>query len=176
VTTTRSSSGACTPSRDLTEEVASREPETVMDDFGLLEFMGIARNYGWERYGYVVTPNVDHLVRYHEDPCFRAHYSAADFILMDSRFAARLVLLLKGIRIAVCTGSDLTARLLANVTLSTDRIVIIGGSVVRRLYRKTHPTRCTRAGSHRQPRGATKVARARRDSDGSTCKPERTGQ
>jgi exopolysaccharide biosynthesis WecB/TagA/CpsF family protein len=112
----------------LTDTVILREVVHVIDDFGLPEFTAVAASFGAERYGYVVTPNVDHLIRYYEDPTFRAQYRAADFILMDSRFAARLVRLLKGVRLPVCTGSDLTAQLLAKVVQPTDRIVMIGGS------------------------------------------------
>jgi exopolysaccharide biosynthesis WecB/TagA/CpsF family protein len=112
----------------LTDTVILREVVHVIDDFGLPEFTAIATNYGQDRFGYVVTPNVDHLIRYYEDPTFRAQYRAADFILMDSRFAARLVRLLKGVRLPVCTGSDLTAQLLAKVIQPNDRIVMIGGT------------------------------------------------
>jgi exopolysaccharide biosynthesis WecB/TagA/CpsF family protein len=112
----------------LTDTVILREIVHVIDDFGLPEFTAVAAGYGQERYGYVVTPNVDHLIRYYEDSTFRAQYRAADFILMDSRFAARLVRLLKGVRLPVCTGSDLTAQLFAHVVQPTDRIVMIGGS------------------------------------------------
>jgi len=112
----------------LTETVVLREVVHVIDDFGLNEFEAVAANYGQDRFGYVVTPNVDHLIRYYEDPTFRVQYRAADFILMDSRFAARLVRLLKGVRLPVCTGADLTARLLAKVVQPGDRVVMIGGS------------------------------------------------
>ncbi len=112
----------------LTDTVILREVVHVIDDFGLPEFTSLAAGYGQERYGYVVTPNVDHLIRYYEDATFRAQYRAADFILMDSRFAARLVRLLKGVRLPVCTGSDLTAQLLAKIIQPADRIVMIGGS------------------------------------------------
>jgi exopolysaccharide biosynthesis WecB/TagA/CpsF family protein len=112
----------------LTDTVILREVVHVIDDFGLPEFTAVAASFGEERYGYVVTPNVDHLIRYYEDPTFRAQYRAADFILMDSRFAARLVRLLKGVRLPICTGSDLTAQLLAKVVQPTDRIVMIGGT------------------------------------------------
>jgi exopolysaccharide biosynthesis WecB/TagA/CpsF family protein len=112
----------------LTDTVILREVVHVIDDFGLPEFTAVAASFGQERYGYVVTPNVDHLIRYYEDPTFRAQYRAADFILMDSRFAARLVRLLKGVQLPVCTGSDLTAHLLAKVVQPADRIVMIGGS------------------------------------------------
>jgi exopolysaccharide biosynthesis WecB/TagA/CpsF family protein len=112
----------------LTDTVVLREVIHVIDDFGLPEFLQIAAAYGQDRFGYVVTPNVDHLIRYYEDPSFRAHYRSAQYILMDSRFAARLVYLMKGVRLPVCTGSDLTAQLLAEVIQSNDRIVMIGGS------------------------------------------------
>jgi exopolysaccharide biosynthesis WecB/TagA/CpsF family protein len=112
----------------LTDTVILREVVHVIDDFGLPEFTAVAASYGQDRFGYVVTPNVDHLIRYYEDPTFRAQYRAADFILMDSRFAARLVRLLKGVRLPVCTGSDLTAQLLANVIQPDDRVVMIGGT------------------------------------------------
>jgi exopolysaccharide biosynthesis WecB/TagA/CpsF family protein len=121
-------SSAYAQSLGLTDTVILREVVHVIDDFGLPEFTAVAASFGQERYGYVVTPNVDHLIRYYEDPTFRAQYRAADFILMDSRFAARLVRLLKGVRLPVCTGSDLTAQLLASVVAPTDRIVMIGGS------------------------------------------------
>ena len=39
--------------------------------------------------------------------------------------AKRLVRLLKGVRLPICTGSDLTAQLLAKVAQPADRIVMI---------------------------------------------------
>jgi len=123
-----SSPSAYAQALGLTDTTILREVVHVIDDFGLPEFTAVAAAYGQERYGYVVTPNVDHLIRYYEDSTFRAYYRAADFILMDSRFAARLVRLLKGVQLPVCTGSDLTATLLAHVAKATDRIVLIGGS------------------------------------------------
>src|SRR5215813_3574973 len=94
--TTTASPSAYAQSLGLTDTIILREVVHVIDDFGLPEFTSVAASYGQERYGYVVTPNVDHLIRYYEDATFRAHYRAADFILMDSRFAACLVRLLKG--------------------------------------------------------------------------------
>ena len=105
-----------------------------VDDFDLESFTGVAAGYGSKGYGFVVTPNVDHLIRYHDDPAFREHYRHADYILMDSRFAARLVRLLHGVKLPVCTGSDLTARLLAEVVQPTDRIVLIGGNELQACY------------------------------------------
>jgi exopolysaccharide biosynthesis WecB/TagA/CpsF family protein len=123
-----STQSAYAESIGLTDTVVLREVVHVIDDFGLTEFLKVAAGYGQDRFGYVVTPNVDHLIRYHEDATFRAHYRAAEYILMDSRFAARLMYLLKGVRLPVCTGSDLTAHLLAEVIQPHDRIVMIGGS------------------------------------------------
>jgi exopolysaccharide biosynthesis WecB/TagA/CpsF family protein len=123
-----SAPGTYSDSIVLTDTVVLREIVHVIDDLGLAEFATVAANYGQDRFGYVVTPNVDHLIRYYEDATFRARYRAAEFILMDSRFAARLVHLLKGVRLPVCTGSDATAHLLANVIGPDDHIVIIGGS------------------------------------------------
>lgn len=122
-----STQSAYAESIGLTDTVVLREVVHVIDDFGLAEFSAVAATYGQDRFGYVVTPNVDHLIRYYEDATFRARYRAAEFILMDSRFAARLVYLLKGVRLPVCTGSDLTAHLLAKVIHPNDRIVMIGG-------------------------------------------------
>jgi exopolysaccharide biosynthesis WecB/TagA/CpsF family protein len=99
-----------------------------VDDFDLATFTAVAARFGQHRYGFVVTPNVDHLIRFHEDAAFRAHYRTADYVLMDSRFAARLLRLLKGVTLPVCTGADLTAALLSRVAAPADRIVLIGGS------------------------------------------------
>jgi exopolysaccharide biosynthesis WecB/TagA/CpsF family protein len=79
-------------------------------------------------YAYVVTPNVDHLIRYCEDPSFRAVYHSAQYRLLDSRVLALTLRLLKRTHLAVCTGSDLTADLLEHVASPDDPIVLIGGS------------------------------------------------
>jgi exopolysaccharide biosynthesis WecB/TagA/CpsF family protein len=99
-----------------------------IDDFDLAGFVSVAKTFRPDRYGFVVTPNVDHLVRYYDDPTFRDHYAAAAYVLMDSRFASGLIWLLKGLRLPVCTGADLTATLFRNVIRASDRIVLIGCS------------------------------------------------
>ena len=98
-----------------------------IDDFDLTGFAAIAAGFGLYRYGYVVTPNVDHLLRYYEDPSFRALYSSATYVLLDSRVIALALRALKGKCFAVCPGSDLMVTLLSRVTSATDRIVLIGG-------------------------------------------------
>ena len=55
--------------------------------------------YGSDRFGCLVTPNVDHLIRLGEDPEFRRIYSEANFVLLDSRVAARLLRLRNGLRL-----------------------------------------------------------------------------
>ncbi len=99
-----------------------------IDDFDLESFLPIAAGFGQDRYGFVVTPNVDHMIRFHEDAQFRDCYQAASFVLLDSRFAANLVMLFKGVKLPVCTGSDLTLALLSRTVQPSDRIVLIGGS------------------------------------------------
>jgi len=103
-------------------------PVHNIDDFDLTRFVPLAAAFGQDRYGFVVTPNVDHLIRWQNDPGFRDHYAAAAFVLMDSRLASRLLGVLRGIRLPVCTGSDLTAALFQDVIAPTDPIVMIGGS------------------------------------------------
>jgi exopolysaccharide biosynthesis WecB/TagA/CpsF family protein len=99
------------------------------DDYDLQDFVRVAAEFGSERYGYVVTPNVDHLIRYHDDPAFRALYSNADYVLLDSRFLSYVLRIAKRIRARVCTGSDLTAQIFQNVAGPADRIILIGGTV-----------------------------------------------
>ena len=99
-----------------------------IDDFDLPGFVSVVETFGQDSYGYVVTPNVDHLIRYYDDPAFRNFYAAASYVLMDSRFASRLIRLLKGLQLPVCTGSDLTATIFRKLVSPMDRIVLIGGS------------------------------------------------
>jgi exopolysaccharide biosynthesis WecB/TagA/CpsF family protein len=100
-----------------------------LDNQDLQQFVRTAARYGTERYGYVVTPNADHLIRYYDDPTFRSTYADAQFVLSDSRFLSYLLAVSKGLRIPVCAGSDLTAELFANVAQPDDRIVLVGGTI-----------------------------------------------
>lgn len=102
-----------------------------LDEFDLDGFLAVAARFGSSRFGFVVTPNVDHMIRCHEDEAFQARYASADFALLDSRFAAQLLRLTKGLRLPVCTGSDLTEALFRRVISPEDRIVIIGGSAAQ---------------------------------------------
>jgi exopolysaccharide biosynthesis WecB/TagA/CpsF family protein len=99
-----------------------------LDDYDLEAFLKVAENYGQAPFGYVVTPNVDHTIRFHDDAQFRALYADASYVLLDSRFLAKILRLTKGLKLQVCTGSDLTARLLQDLTRPEDGIVLIGAS------------------------------------------------
>ena len=99
-----------------------------LDDYDLGAFTDVARQFGQHRYGYVVTPNADHIIRLHKDAAFRACYSSADYILLDSRFVSRLLGVMRGARLPVCTGSDLVATLLSGVVAPDDALVLVGGS------------------------------------------------
>ena len=100
----------------------------TLDDYDVEGFLKVAASFGTERFGYLVTPNVDHLIRFHDEPSFRALYADATYILLDSRFLSIVFRVAKALRVRVCAGSDLTAQLFAKVITPTDRIVLIGGS------------------------------------------------
>lgn len=74
---------------------------------------------------YVVTPNVDHVVRCHRAG-LRDLYDGAWLSVCDSRILARLAPIV-GVKFPdVITGSDLTKRLLCTVVRSGESICIIG--------------------------------------------------
>jgi exopolysaccharide biosynthesis WecB/TagA/CpsF family protein len=106
-----------------------RTPAVVrLHDCDTKGFAQIAADFGIKEYAYVVTPNVDHLIRYCDDEAFRALYAEAGYILNDSRLLSRVVSASKGIRLRVCTGSDLTEQLLSKVVKPDDRIVLVGST------------------------------------------------
>jgi N-acetylglucosaminyldiphosphoundecaprenol N-acetyl-beta-D-mannosaminyltransferase len=77
-------------------------------------------------FGYVVTPNADHLVRVSRDPDLLAIYRNAAFCLLDSRVVEGLAHKM-GLQVPrLSSGSDLTARLLACHLQPNERITIVG--------------------------------------------------
>ncbi|MFI0845996.1 WecB/TagA/CpsF family glycosyltransferase [Mesorhizobium sp. IMUNJ 23232] len=78
-------------------------------------------------YGYVVTPNVDHVVSYHRggNPELVAAYDRARFQICDSRILAILARL-SNRRLKPCPGSDLTESLLRKPLANGRRIAVIG--------------------------------------------------
>ena len=99
-----------------------------IDDYDLDGAVKAIAGFGSERFGYVVTPNVDHVIRLHDDPRFREIYAQASYVLMDSRFLARMLSVFKRQYLRVCLGSDLTTALLTSVVKPSDVTVLVGGS------------------------------------------------
>lgn len=79
-------------------------------------------------FAYVVTPNVDHVVRLER---IRSDlwpvYRHAWLTLCDSRILARLAEA-EGLHLPVVPGSDLTAAIFQSVIAPDDRVAVIGGS------------------------------------------------
>jgi len=87
---------------------------------------------GGETFGYVVTPNIDHLARLCDRPKagendLKAIYHAADLSLCDSRILEKLLALVGKKIKAIIPGSDLTQCLFDQVLSDSDRILIVGG-------------------------------------------------
>lgn len=104
------------------------------NDCDVPKFIALASRFGSETYAYVVTPNVDHLIRFWEDASFRDLYRTAGFVLLDSRFLAYVLRLTAGKRLPACPGSDVTAQLFDRVIAPDDKVVLIGGSVAQAQY------------------------------------------
>lgn len=89
----------------------------------------VERLAGGERFAYIVTPNVDHVVKLNRDggaSAFRVAYDEAELILCDSRVLARLARL-SGFSLSVVPGSDLTAALFERGRLAGHIVAIVGG-------------------------------------------------
>ena len=117
---------------------------TVSDDPPLVCFLGvdfsnldvaraascIAARPADAPFGYVVTPNADHLVRLSRDPGLRAIYRNAAVCLLDSRVVSGLGRLI-GLPVPlVAPGSDVTECLLRYHLRAGERITIVGLSPV----------------------------------------------
>ncbi|MDO9708241.1 WecB/TagA/CpsF family glycosyltransferase [Paracraurococcus lichenis] len=78
------------------------------------------------RFGYVVTPNADHLARMQRMPEMRQLYTAAMLRLLDSRVAAGAARL-AGLPVpAVLPGSDLTAFIVRRILRPEEPVTILG--------------------------------------------------
>jgi exopolysaccharide biosynthesis WecB/TagA/CpsF family protein len=99
-----------------------------IDDYELSEARAIVTAFGSDRFGYIVTPNVDHVIRHYHDPEFRALYAQAAYVFLDSHFLARVAALFKRQRHRVSPGSDLTATVMSSVLKPHDVAVMVGGS------------------------------------------------
>lgn len=77
-------------------------------------------------FGFVVTPNAEHLVRLAKQPELMAVYRQALLRLMDSRVVLRAAQLLGLPALSLVPGSDLTVELLTKHLRPDDRITVIG--------------------------------------------------
>ena len=117
-----------------------------------------------DSYAFVVTPNVDHVVRLGE-PSGRSKlapaYDDADMCLCDSRVLKQLARL-HGLDLPLVPGSDLTVRMFETVIRAHDKIAIVGGSesLVERL-RKLVPH--VEFVQHNPPMGLQHDANARQE-------------
>ena len=105
--------------------------EYAFDDYDVQRFVPVAASFGQSRYGFVVTPNVDHLVRLQREPRFAYAYNVASYVLLDSRLLSSLLRWVRQIDIPTCPGSDLTEELLRTGVHPDDRIVLIGGTLTQ---------------------------------------------
>ncbi len=81
-----------------------------------------------ERFRFIVTPNVDHVVRLNKEPeIFKPLYQAAWLSVCDSRIL-QLLAKISGPVLHVVPGSDLTARLFADVIDKDEPVNVIGGN------------------------------------------------
>lgn len=76
-------------------------------------------------YAYVVTPNVDHVIKLMDGRVGADVYRDADLKICDSRILSHLARL-RGKRLSVYPGSDMTADLLASDAASDLRIAVFG--------------------------------------------------
>lgn len=75
---------------------------------------------------YIVTPNVDHIVRLSQEPeVFEPLYGAAWISVCDSRIL-ELLANFSGLPLRAVPGSDLTGQLFDNVITAEDHITVIG--------------------------------------------------
>jgi len=80
-------------------------------------------------FAYLVTPNADHLVRLAREPArYGPLYRDAAWRLLDSRVVASLARAMGLAAPPVVPGSDLTARLFAEVINPDDPVALLGGT------------------------------------------------
>ena len=77
-------------------------------------------------FAFVVTPNVDHLVRLERDTVLATLYAQAWLTVCDSRIL-EMIGRMSGEKIDIAPGSDLTARLFDTLVDPAEPITIIGG-------------------------------------------------
>ena len=97
--------------------------QMTMDDL----VSAVIDRLGVTSFGYVTTPNVDHMIRIHSSQGVAALYREAWLCINDSRILELLASLV-GVRLPALPGADLVARLLCDDRLDrTTPILVVGG-------------------------------------------------
>ena len=100
---------------------ATFDPLTPMQTLARAKWM--TAQHGFR---YIVTPNVDHLVRFHKEPeVYGPLYAASWLSVCDSRIL-ELLAKISGLPLSAVPGSDLTQQLFDNVITPTEPINVIG--------------------------------------------------
>jgi len=102
--------------RFMTLEFAGGDRSAMLD-----RVIGMART----SYGYVVTPNVDHVIKLMDGRVPRDVYDGADLKICDSRILSHLARL-RGVVLPVYPGSDMTADLLASPAAEGLTLAVFG--------------------------------------------------
>jgi N-acetylglucosaminyldiphosphoundecaprenol N-acetyl-beta-D-mannosaminyltransferase len=113
---------------------------------------------------YVVTPNVDHVVRLHnrqnEFPSLSEMYRKADLCVCDSKVLS-LLAKWRGLNLPVTVGTDLAELVFERLARDGDHIAVIGGdALLFRELRQKFPN--LSFAQHLPPMGLTRDAEARR--------------
>jgi len=113
---------------------ATFDPLTPIQTLARAKWM--TANHGFR---FIVTPNVDHLVRVAKEPdVFNPLYEASWLSVCDSRIL-ELLANFSGVPLKAVPGSDLTQQLFDNVIAADDTITVIGADseiieTVKRIY------------------------------------------
>ncbi len=121
-----------------TERAGDPASHSFLDlEFSALSFnevmAAVADRAKQSSFSYIVTPNVDHVVKLRANLtgkvalAFAKAYDAAALRLCDSRILAGLAALC-GIRLPIVPGSDLTAAVFQDVSGRGDKVAIVGGN------------------------------------------------
>ena len=100
-------------------------PAVAFDPLDAQSALDLILSASRNTFRYVVTPNVDHIVRLHADASIVSYYQSAWLSLNDSR-ALQLLLSLIGVPVPVARGSDLASMLLTTIDRSGARIAVVG--------------------------------------------------
>jgi exopolysaccharide biosynthesis WecB/TagA/CpsF family protein len=111
--------------------------------FDPVEFVYLVENISkinsMDSYRYIVTPNVDHVVRLMRDVNLRKYYENAWLSLCDSSPVSMLAKLIS-VRLPIVTGSDLTEIMFQRVIQDFDQItLIVANEDVASRMRCTYP-------------------------------------